>query len=95
MYTEMRSSCLDEDYVQRCNLVWWTVYILERRMTSLLGLPIGISEESITAPYPSIPTRAQSPNVMEMQVILCQVLAKVDASMFSLRRQTSGFSNNR
>ncbi|CAG8125163.1 unnamed protein product [Penicillium salamii] len=82
MYTEMRSSCLDEDHVQRCNLVWWTVYILERRMTSLLGLPIGISEESITAPYPSIPTRAQSSNVMEMQVILCQILAKVDATVY-------------
>ncbi|CAG8232481.1 unnamed protein product [Penicillium salamii] len=91
MYTEMRSSCLDEDHVQRCNLVWWTVYILERRMTSLLGLPIGISEESITAPYPSIPTRAQSSNVMEMQVILCQILAKVDSTVYG----TEGKLDNR
>lgn len=84
MYTGMHGICLDEDYVQRSSLVWWTVYVLERRMSSLLGVPMAISEESISASFPSISRPIQGSNVLEMQVVLCQILAKVDLSEFSL-----------
>lgn len=84
MYTEMHGICLDEAYVQRCRLVWWTVYVLERRMSSLLGVPMGISEESISALFPSIFNDIHGPNVLEMQATLCQILAKIDLSEFLL-----------
>lgn len=84
MYTGMRGVCLDETYVRRCSLVWWTVYVLERRMSSLLGVPVGISEESISASFPSTSSQVHGSNVLEMQVMLCQILAKVDLSKFSL-----------
>ena len=84
MYTEMHGICLNQDYVQRSSLVWWTCYVLERRMSSLLGVPMGISEESISASFPSISTHIQGANVLEMQVMLCQILAKVDLSTFIL-----------
>ena len=83
MYTEMHGTCFDEDYIQRSNLLWWTVYILERRMSSLLGLPLGIPEESISALCPSILIQSETSEAMEIQVRLCQILAKVDISMFS------------
>lgn len=82
MHTEMHGICLDVDFVQRSRLVWWTVYVLERRMSSLLGVPMGISEESISASFPSASTLGQSSIVLEMQVMLCQILAKVDLSKF-------------
>ncbi|RAH48956.1 fungal specific transcription factor domain-containing protein [Aspergillus brunneoviolaceus CBS 621.78] len=82
MYTGMRGPYLDEAYVQRCSLVWWTVYALERRMSSLLGVPMGISEESISAPFPSISGQIQGVNVLEMQVVLCQILVKVDLTVY-------------
>ncbi|PKY00984.1 hypothetical protein P168DRAFT_334887 [Aspergillus campestris IBT 28561] len=82
MYTEMHGLCLDEAYVQRCSLVWWTIYTLERRMSSLLGVPMGISEESISASFPSISQEIQGANVLEMQVMLCQILAKVDLTVY-------------
>ncbi|KAL7657948.1 hypothetical protein ACMYSQ_004088 [Aspergillus niger] len=66
----------------RCRLVWWTVYVLERRMSSLLGVPMGISEESINASFPSISRDIQGSNVLEMQVMLCQILAKVDLTVY-------------
>lgn len=84
MYTEMHGICLDETYVQRCRLVWWTVYVLERRLSSLLGVPMGISEESISALFPSISMHIHGPYVLEMQVTLCQILVKVDLSEFLL-----------
>ena len=45
---------------------------------------MGISEESISTSFPSISTHIQGSNVLEMQVMLCQILAKVDLSAFSL-----------
>lgn len=80
MYTEMHSTYLSETYVQRCNFMWWTVYVLERRLSSLMGVPMGIAEESISTPFPSTYRYQQGSNVMEMQVKLCQVLAKIDQS---------------
>ncbi|RAH69953.1 fungal specific transcription factor domain-containing protein [Aspergillus aculeatinus CBS 121060] len=82
MYTGMRGPYLDEAYVQRCSLVWWTVYALERRMSSLLGVPMGISEESISVSFPSISGQIQGVNVLEMQVMLCQILVKVDLTVY-------------
>ncbi|PYI15800.1 hypothetical protein BO99DRAFT_341722 [Aspergillus violaceofuscus CBS 115571] len=82
MYTGMRGSYLDGAYVERCSLVWWTVYALERRMSSLLGVPMGISEESISASFPSISGQIQGANVLEMQTMICQILAKVDLTVY-------------
>ncbi|KAE8155257.1 fungal-specific transcription factor domain-containing protein [Aspergillus avenaceus] len=84
MYTEMRSTYLDEAYVRRCNRMWWTVYVLERRMSSIIGVPPGISEESISAPFPSAQRHIQSPNALEMQIKLCQVLAKIDRTVYGV-----------
>ncbi|KAJ5231277.1 fungal-specific transcription factor domain-containing protein [Penicillium citrinum] len=84
MHTEMHGSCLDKHYVQKSRLVWWTVYILERRMSSLLGVPLGISEESISAPFPSTSAQIDSSNTLEMQAKLCQILAKVDLTVYGV-----------
>lgn len=81
MYTEMHGLCLDQSYVHRCRLVWWTVYVLERRFSSLQGVPMGISEDSITASLPSASDQRSEMGILEMQVTLCQILAKVDLSM--------------
>lgn len=82
MYTEMQSTYIDEVYMQRCNLMWWTVYVLERRMSSLMGVPMSIAEESISTSLPSS-GHTEGSNVLAMQVRICQVLAKIDKSEHS------------
>ncbi|KAM0345903.1 hypothetical protein ACHAPU_005954 [Fusarium lateritium] len=49
IHTEMQSNALDEVYVQSCRHMFWTVYILEHQMGSLLGLPLGISDDVISS----------------------------------------------
>lgn len=49
-------------------------------MSSLLGVPVGISEDIISASFPTITTNTADPSVLEMQVKLCQILAKTDSS---------------
>ncbi|KAL3492140.1 hypothetical protein BJX62DRAFT_250888 [Aspergillus germanicus] len=82
MYTEMHGICLDEPYVHRCSLVWWTVYVLERRMSSLLGVPMGISEDSVSAKFAPMASHIHGPNVLEMHVMLCRILAKIDLTVY-------------
>jgi hypothetical protein len=80
MYTGMHGVCLENDYIQQCRLVWWTVYVLERRMSSLLGVPFRISEESISVSLPANSRQFPNSNALKMQVTLCQILAKIDLS---------------
>ncbi|KAJ5691546.1 hypothetical protein N7488_012281 [Penicillium malachiteum] len=87
MYTGMHSICLDQDYIQRCRLLWWTVYVLERRMSSLLGVTIGISEdgiaeESMSASLPSLSRHFPKSDALHMQLTLCQILAKIDMTVY-------------
>lgn len=80
MYTEMRSQYLEEPYVQRCYKTWWTIYILERQMSSLLGVPIGIADGSISTPFPSMAGQSQQSTILTIQVRLSQILAMIDQS---------------
>lgn len=82
MYTDMNDSYLNETYVQKCRKIWWTVYILEREMSSFMGVPGGITEESINTPFPTMSGQPQRRLALEIQVKLCQVLAKIDRSTF-------------
>lgn len=82
MHTEMRSIYLDDVYVQRSHTVWWTVYVLERQITSLLGLPMGITEEKISTPFPVLQGQTQKSIALQIQVQLARVLAKIDESVF-------------
>lgn len=52
IHTNMQGHHLSEHMVERCKETWWTVYILDRQMTSLMGVPISISDDDVTAPLP-------------------------------------------
>lgn len=82
MHTEMQSHSLDDNYVQRCRTIWWTVYILERRMVSQMGVPIGISDETISTRFPTLPGQPEKLEALKIQVSFCRVLAKIDQSMY-------------
>ena len=49
MHTDMNSQYLAEDVVERARETWWTVYTLDRQMSSLLGAPLTLADEDITA----------------------------------------------
>lgn len=80
MHTDMCSPQLSSTYVEKCRVLWWTVYVLERQMSSLMGIPMGITDECISTPIPSLPDEPQKSTAMEIQVKLAQALSKVDRS---------------
>ncbi|KAM5345814.1 hypothetical protein ACJ41O_011675 [Fusarium nematophilum] len=84
MHTEMQSQYLDDAHVQRSCTVWWTVYTLERMMASLMGVPMGISEDAISTPFPAFPGQPQRLAALQIQVNICRVLAKIDQTVYGL-----------
>ncbi|KAL4794097.1 Zn(II)2Cys6 transcription factor [Aspergillus venezuelensis] len=49
------SSVTNSKDLLRCQNVWWTVYVLERQMSVLMGAPPGISDSDVSASLPQYP----------------------------------------
>ncbi|KAM5344402.1 hypothetical protein ACJ41O_012939 [Fusarium nematophilum] len=52
MHTDMPHEHLGEQKVERSRRIWWTVYVLDREMTSLMGLPQSIHDDDV---HPQLP----------------------------------------
>ncbi|KAF9770937.1 hypothetical protein IL306_011408 [Fusarium sp. DS 682] len=84
IHTEMQSDALDPAYVQRCRHMFWTLYILERQLISLLGLPLSIADETISARFPDFPGQPQKLEALKIHVDFCRVLAKINQTVYGL-----------
>ncbi|KAG9499156.1 hypothetical protein J7337_009971 [Fusarium musae] len=84
MHTEMQSDALDAAYVQRSRHVFWTLYVLERQLISLLGLPLSIADETISARFPEFPGQPQKLEALKIHVDFCRVLAKINQTVYGL-----------
>jgi proline utilization trans-activator len=80
MHTDMPVADLGEPVVQRCRKIWWTVYILDRQMTSLMGLPQNIRDDDITCRLPNFPGSTQRTAALDMQIKLSRIYADISRS---------------
>ncbi|CRK17349.1 hypothetical protein BN1708_012010 [Verticillium longisporum] len=69
---------LGDRYVERCRRAWWTVYILDREFTSLMGLPLTIQDDDVNYPLPKFDGQMQRMATLEMQVKLCRNIADIN-----------------
>lgn len=77
MYTNMHDQGLDEVHVQRCMNVWWTVYVLDRQMSSLMGVPLALRDSEISAPLPAFAGSRQKSLALEIHVKLSRILSQI------------------
>jgi proline utilization trans-activator len=80
MHTDMPVENLGEPTVQRCRKIWWTIYILDRQMTSLMGLPQAIQDDDISCQLPTYAGSTQRVAGLQMQIKLARVYAKIARS---------------
>lgn len=80
MHTQMPVEYLGEAMVQRCRKIWWTVYILDREMTSLLGLPQSINDDHVNALLPSFAGSIQRTAAINMHIKLSRIIAEISSS---------------
>ncbi|KAK5807381.1 hypothetical protein VI817_001639 [Penicillium citrinum] len=84
MHTQMPIEYLGENMVQRCRKIWWTVYILDREMTSLMGLPQTLNDEQINTLLPEFPGSIQRTSAIGMHIRLSRIIAEINGSVYAI-----------
>ena len=76
MHTDLPIETFGAATVERARRIWWTVYILDRELSSLMGLPVQITDEIISAELPSYQSTAQI-SATNIHIKLCRTIAQV------------------
>ncbi|KAB8234204.1 Zn(II)2Cys6 transcription factor [Aspergillus alliaceus] len=82
MHTDMSEEHLGDALVQRCRRIWWTIYILDRQMTSLMGLPQSIRDDQLHHQLPYFPGSPQKGIALSMQIKVCQIMDEINSSVY-------------
>jgi proline utilization trans-activator len=69
----------------RCRKIWWTVCLLDRQMTSLMGIPQSIRTYEITCQLPDFVESAHRRAALQMQISLSHVYADIARCIQVLR----------
>ncbi|KAL3496051.1 hypothetical protein BJX62DRAFT_252420 [Aspergillus germanicus] len=72
----------DNKSLLRCQNIWWTVYVLERQICVLLGVPLGISESDITASLPNFPKSIVKTVTVAVHVKLSRAFSQVVNTLY-------------
>lgn len=94
MHMDMPVQYLGEAVVERCRRIWWTVYVLDREMTSLMGVPQSIHDEDMCPQLPTFAGSMQRAAALGMQVKLSRTIAAINGGKKALseawRRELTG-----
>lgn len=80
MHTRMPVKDLGQQVVERCQRIWWTVYILDRHMTSIQGLPQSIDDRFVQTGLPSFSGIVEKANTLNAHIKLCRNIADINSS---------------
>ncbi|KAJ5514652.1 Transcription factor [Penicillium fimorum] len=81
MHTNMPVEELGHDMVQRSGKIWWTIYILDREMTSLMGLPQSINDRYVQTQLPTFADPSETMS-LGMHIKLSQIIAEVNSTIY-------------
>ena len=82
LHTDVPTEQLGEPIVQRYRKVWWTVYVLDREMTSLMGLPQSVRDEDVHTQLPTFQGDAFRTAAFIMRTKLSHFIASIDRGSF-------------
>ncbi|EPE04399.1 zn 2cys6 transcription factor [Ophiostoma piceae UAMH 11346] len=82
LHTDMPVDRLGYHTVERARRAWWTVYVLDREMTSLMGLPQSIHDEDVHPQVPSFSGSLQRSTAFRMQINLSRVIANINRTVY-------------
>ncbi|KAI0383988.1 fungal-specific transcription factor domain-containing protein [Hypomontagnella monticulosa] len=77
LHRELFGHGLTEEDIGRHRAVWWTIYILDKRFSSLMGAPNSISDGDITVPLPDSGRNTHNAKALSLHVALSRLQAKV------------------
>ncbi|OTB00471.1 hypothetical protein M426DRAFT_15414 [Hypoxylon sp. CI-4A] len=84
MHTDMPVQHLGEHLVERSRRAWWTAYVLDREMTSLLGLPQSVIDDDIHPQLPNFGGSIQRSAALDMQIKLSRLIATINRTVYGI-----------
>ncbi|PYI03106.1 C6 transcription factor [Aspergillus sclerotiicarbonarius CBS 121057] len=69
--------------VDRCSNIWWTVYILDRKFSSLIGSPNSVRDDEITTLLWDPRTCSRNEAALSLHVKITQVISRVLNTVYS------------
>ncbi|ETS74138.1 hypothetical protein PFICI_14004 [Pestalotiopsis fici W106-1] len=84
MHTDMPVHHLGEALVQRCRKVWWTVHILDRQITSLMGNPQSIRDEAIHCSLPVFSGSPHRTSALDIHIKLVRIIAYINNNIYGV-----------
>lgn len=72
IHTDIQSRHHSESVIERFREVWWTVYVLDCHLSSLMGVPLALAEQDISAQLPSFAGSSQKSLALSIHVRLAK-----------------------
>lgn len=83
LHIESHGDNLNYDLAERCRETWWTTFILDRQMSSLLGVPLALSDQDVTAKLPRFGGSTRRAAAMSTHVEIAKATATIIKSQSS------------
>ncbi|KAG5665035.1 hypothetical protein KAF25_008769 [Fusarium avenaceum] len=84
LHRDIVSGVLDDPEVTRYRNTWWTLYILDRKLSSLMGAPCSIHDSDISVPIPRDQTASRKSSALDMHIKLSRLKAKVLDTVYGI-----------
>ncbi|KFG84448.1 hypothetical protein MANI_004145 [Metarhizium anisopliae] len=78
LHTNLSSHHVENALVPRCRRIWWTILVLDRQMTYLMGLSQSIRDDDVTAPLPEFEGDGFRTAAFAMRTRLSHFIATID-----------------
>ncbi|KAJ5477650.1 hypothetical protein N7530_003159 [Penicillium desertorum] len=81
-HTDLSSRFANEQDLIRFQNIWWTVYVLERQVSVLMGVPLTISDNDITASLPLFADSSLKTATVAIHVKLSKAFSRVVNALY-------------
>ena len=84
LHAEIQSTDMGDRMVQRCRKLWWTIYNLDRKLSSLMGSPNLLNDQDITTPLPIFSESSMTTDAFAIHVKMSRLLGHVVGTVYSI-----------
>ncbi|KAK7416873.1 hypothetical protein QQX98_004931 [Neonectria punicea] len=82
MHTDMPRQHLGEHLVERSRKAWWTAYVLDREMTSSMGLPQSVHDDDVHPQLPHFSGSSHRVAALNMQIQFSRTITAINRGVY-------------
>ncbi|KAJ4120300.1 hypothetical protein NW760_007440 [Fusarium oxysporum] len=84
LHRDIAGESADDPEVRRYRNAWWTLYILDRKFSSLMGAPSSVQDSDISVPIPGDQATPRRSSSLEMHIKLSRLKTKVLNTIYGI-----------